>query len=329
MITTFPGFHLIGALCGIINKVFYNLIFGVKSKIFLCNVCFLRWMNACFGIVNFFLTKNIYFKINKRISFLCALCVYFFPIHYFYTLLYYTDVPSLTFVLACKLFCLDKKILLASVSGTLSILIRQTNIIWVTFFLFECVLVDLELENSRKCLYYQILDAIRKLWTSKVLLFKYIYLFIIPVCFLVFVFFNKGIVIGDKNAHIPVFHLAQIAYYFSIMFAFVWPILSTIKINSVKSKTSILFFILTIFAFFIGRNEHIYLISDNRHYSFYLWKKIIKKQPWNAIYGTYCGISSVYVINAILVVKEKLWCLAFLICVIFSLVPSGLLEFRY
>lgn len=53
------------------------------------------------------------------------------PPMYFFAHLYYTDVPSITMILFMLLFSLLQRHKLSALSGAASVLMRQTNIVWV------------------------------------------------------------------------------------------------------------------------------------------------------------------------------------------------------
>lgn len=87
---------------------------------------------------------------------------------------------------------------------------------------------------------------------------------------------------GDHSAHVPVFHAMQFFYFTSLLCLFN-PIETMYGILSLKQSISlknIFFSILCCFLTWMAvRNftyEHLYLISDNRHYMFYIWNKFFK-----------------------------------------------------
>jgi alpha-1,2-glucosyltransferase len=63
------------------------------------------------------------------------------PPMYFFVHLYYTDILSLTTVLGMFLLALKKRHNFATVFGFLSILMRQTNVVWVAM-VFGSNLID-------------------------------------------------------------------------------------------------------------------------------------------------------------------------------------------
>ena len=84
-------------------------------------------------------------------------------------------------------------------------------------------------------------------------------------------------------------------------------------------------------ALVIGRFTYVheYLLADNRHYTFYVWSKIFRRHflvrfllipfYWYAIFQVCTDMKK----------KNIFWKIGFTICVLVSLVPQKLLEFRY
>lgn len=98
--------------------------------------------------------------------------------------------------------------------------------------------------------------------------------------FLVFIILNKGIVIGDRTAHVATIHLPQIFYFSVFCLGFAWPYMLP-KWKSFFQQirkhwiiTNILLIIMTII---VHNNTlvHPYLMADNRHYVFYIWSKLM------------------------------------------------------
>lgn len=64
------------------------------------------------------------------------------PPMYFFAHLYYTDIPSITMILSTVYYSLKEKYFLSSLFGLLSVIMRQTNIVWMAG-IFGAHLVDL------------------------------------------------------------------------------------------------------------------------------------------------------------------------------------------
>ncbi|KAJ7961441.1 Dol-P-Glc:Glc(2)Man(9)GlcNAc(2)-PP-Dol alpha-1,2-glucosyltransferase [Quillaja saponaria] len=69
---------------------------------------------------------------DKKVT-LYAVVLALYPLHWFVTFLYYADVASVTAVLVMYLACLKKNYWLSGLIGAISVVFRQTNIIWMPF----------------------------------------------------------------------------------------------------------------------------------------------------------------------------------------------------
>ncbi|KAJ6331673.1 hypothetical protein OIU76_010125 [Salix suchowensis] len=90
-------------------------------------------------------------NIDERKATIFAVVLALYPLHWFFTFLYYTDVASLTTVLAMYLACLKKKYHLSALLGAYAVFIRQTNIVWMLFVACTGVM-DITLAHQRESL---------------------------------------------------------------------------------------------------------------------------------------------------------------------------------
>ena len=110
-----------------------------------------------------------------------------------------------------------------------------------------------------------------------------------------------------------------------------------LKINrSIKSakqlfKILFLFIILSIILFIFNKFSitHDFLLSDNRHYTFYYFRKIYSNLRLRYALILYTSlIYSIFIIeNSQYLLNGKI--LAYLICLLMTLVPTPLIEMRY
>lgn len=156
------------------------------------------------------------------------------------------------------------------------------------------------------------------------------------VGFLVFIVLNGGIVVGDRSSHEACLNFPQLFYFFSFTLAFsISHSLSYQKIiNFIQSlkKHPIFFLSLTALSLFLVWKftyVHKYLLADNRHYPFYVWKKIFQKHrlvPFILVPGyIFAAWSFVDSLKS----KSLFWNLMFCVCLVAAIVPQKLLEFRY
>jgi alpha-1,2-glucosyltransferase len=169
---------------------------------------------------------------------------------------------------------------------------------------------------------------------------KISHVIILDILFIVFLVKNNySVVLGDKSNHSLTFHLAQINHllFFGLFF---FPKMNT-KIMVIfqkefyKSKNLFKFFItiiLLILFFWINNKfsyTHEFLVSDNRHYSYYYFKKIYLNLflRWGMIlYSSF--VYSLIIVENIELIKDSS-IISWFICASLILAPSRLFEFRY
>lgn len=282
-----------------------------------------------------------------------------FPVLYFFTFLYYTDPGSVFFVLIMYLFCTNNNYFTSAIFGGLAILFRQTNIIWVVFC--AGLVVRKELQLWLKEVYGKKDVALEKLndWemlhfaTTKLFehavkrnkiiikLVKNIVMNVIPyvlvgVGFGVFIILNNGIVVGDRTQHEACLHFPQLFYFLAVTNSFAifqmsspWKILDFLKFCYKRWQWVILFIGIAFLMVHYYTYEHMYLLGDNRHYTFYVWHKIYRRHEYVKyllIPGyLYCSWTFLHGLQH----RDVLWKILFFVCLAASTVPQKLLEFRY
>lgn len=229
-----------------------------------------------------------------------------FPIAWFFGFLYYTDIPSLVSVLATIVAAAQQKHWLAGLLGLVSAVFRQTNIIWTLYAFAISQLTTLRFQNRSK--EQKIYDP-SALEANPSDLIKVILTFprAIPsliqpsipyiICCLVFgsfVVWNGGIVLGDKSNHIPVIHIPQIYYFIASATFFAWPVLISCEGGPIalakdvyqrmvgsprRIAVTILVLVAMLFTIHMFTIHHPFLLSDNRHYTFYIWRRIYRRHP--------------------------------------------------
>lgn len=153
-----------------------------------------------------------------------------------------------------------------------------------------------------------------------------------------FVFVNDGIVVGDRSSHQAVLHLPQLLYFSCFTLFFASPVLITVdKLkrfwHTVQKK---FYYVLAavFFCFYVIVNYshvHPYLLADNRHYTFYLWRWLLGKVFFRILLIP-VYIFAAWTINDSLRTNihcTVLWRVGFLVCVCGAVIPQKLLEFRY
>lgn len=327
-LTTFPLMFIITA---ILRRIFW--FFSLP----LLEYRYISYIMSCLLLIKVSQTSEMIFN---RSNFRFSLLIYLLPINFFYYFLFYTDTLSTYFVTSYffyELFLRNnlqktrnfdyKRLLLMS----LSILSRQNNIIWVNFFnLLEVIFSFPQLTTSK------VIEIIR----------KYKEIVIIDVLFILFLVFNNfSVVLGDASNHKLCFHLSQITHFICFLYIF-FPslILSMLdfylnRLKRLKKQELTQFFqvfITCIIVLYISETyflySHSFIESDNRHFSFYFFKKIIKNPVFNKLRQAFLIlILPQYVYDFIVNDSwvNKKYFLSYYVCLVLILVPVQLFEFRY
>lgn len=75
--------------------------------------------------------------------------------------------------------------------------------------------------------------------------------------------------------------------------------------------------------------SHPFLLSDNRHYTFYLWRRFLQYPTVRAMLGPMYYVAVCVLISRLRGMKGPLWIFGFLLASCLKLVPTPLLEPRY
>lgn len=241
----------------------------------------------------------------------------FFPILIPFFFLVYTDVLSVLFILGTVYFILKRNYRLAGVSSILSFLVRQNNIVWLVGFSVFSYLHEYGFKVGLRQI---------KAWIKT----NYIF-FCGVIIFLFFVYFNGGVVIGDRSAH-PDFKFYSGNVFFMLFLFFL--IFLPLNISNFKKIWDLIFnkwyflvFILMIFAVYMltFRGDHPYNLPKfwlrNYLLSFFGISSVIKGLLFVPI-----GYSILSL--AITKYRVKYFEIFYLFSIIF-LIPSELIEQRY
>ncbi|KAL7248330.1 hypothetical protein ACSBR2_003113 [Camellia fascicularis] len=401
MITTPPGLYCLSLAH--VASLFPGMLCMQVAPSFsdACATAILRSTNAILAVICSVLVYEIITQLrpalDERKATLYAVVLALYPLHWFFTFLYYTDVASLTAVLAMYLACLKKNYIFSALLGSFSVFIRQTNIIWVLFVacigVIDCTLAsrkanvqlddsdlsirkdnqltsnkgvtrgsNLRKRNPGKAVdivnhsiqrsapsttyssgfFDEIQDIFLMAWHHKwKLLVSFSPFFIVLVSFVAFVRWNGSVVLGAKDAHAVSSHFAQIMYFSLVSALFMAPFHTTFRHTAILfqsfRKNRLLSFFRWFVALIVGflsvhysSIAHPYLLADNRHYPFYLWRKIINAH-WSMKYllvplYVYSWFS-IFIILA--KTRTKIWVLSYFLACAAVLIPAPLIEFRY
>jgi len=360
-ITTLPGLYLFSV--GLLRPLHF-LISPSLPLIATCSVAMLRSVNLLIALTNLLLIhcltgarhgqKEGY---SELLGLWSSLNISLLPPLFFSSLLYYTDPLSTCLVLLTYTLHLSDRPLLAALAGAFSVLCRQTNIVWVFLAAAETagqVLLEEvrahqlrtkhpptipltatgQLAELSQGLVQLIINPILLARLVGLIVFRCIGYIIVGLTFLAFVHFNQGIVVGDRSAHMATIHLLQLCYFsaFFLGLTLPWAVHHLRDFpRFLRQHPLVIILAVTVLACIIhwGTMAHPYLLADNRHFTFYLWRKVIMRH-WTIkfllipiyILGFYHMARSIRKTDLIfkLVVPP---------CICLSVVPQLLLEFRY
>ncbi|EUC66877.1 alpha-1,2-glucosyltransferase, glycosyltransferase family protein [Rhizoctonia solani AG-3 Rhs1AP] len=287
-----------------------------------------------------------------------------FPIAWFFSFLYYTELGSVVFVLATILAAGRGAHVLAALTGAASCTFRQTNIVWVAYAAAFGILQDMRRRrthsqvsnNSNEPVLYDPMALDASLSDIPIILFSVpailpsliqtIWPYVVPVAgFASFVFWNGGIVLGDKSNHTPTLHVPQLYYFVAFASLFGFPVLISAEtgimslIGEVTRRmfggtsrviTSVALTGLIMISIYWFTIQHPFLLADNRHYTFYIWRRVYLAH-WSVPYllaPVYLACAWAWFLRA---GKHQtlLQTLLLPICLLPTLLPTPLIEPRY
>ncbi|KDQ15153.1 glycosyltransferase family 59 protein [Botryobasidium botryosum FD-172 SS1] len=282
-----------------------------------------------------------------------------FPIAWFFAFLYYTDLGSLVFVLLTIVTARKRMHWLAALLGFISCTFRQTNIIWVLFALASSAIARLHTPPSpatpssdkgtgaalhnppaHSSTFVDIFRAVQSLIPLvPSLIYDTIPYLVLTMAFAVFVYLNEGLVLGDKSNHTIALHIPQIYYFFAFSSLFGLPVLISGEggvvglANDVRKRmkalTSLLLTGLIMVSVYFYTIHHPFLLSDNRHYTFYVWNRIYRFHPLVPLLLSPLYLACFWAWHLRLRKQTLLEAILFLSSLVIVLLPAPLLEPRY
>lgn len=300
-ITTLPGLYMVAV--AILSLVSWCL--GVSEPP--CSLFALRAVSAVFSCVTPAVLYAISCAVNQTTDewyhALTALTLSLFPLLYTFSFLYYTDVVSTVCVLAMYACYLHGHRKCSALAGILSVFVRQTNIVWVMFvtalITANCVIDTTVGKSSRnlQSVDQSPIHSLLDVWTLLTLLLRrgshhwlrilstvlrrVVWHVLVLCLFAAFVVWNGAIVVGDRSAHTVHVRPEQLVYFLFVSAPFLstnfvvalierrWrPLLRPLTVCLACSALGIL-------CLLRSSTPHPYLLADNRHIAFYLWRRIL------------------------------------------------------
>ncbi|KAL4069407.1 glycosyltransferase family 59 protein [Scleroderma citrinum] len=278
-----------------------------------------------------------------------------FPLAWFYGFLYYTEVPSLVTVLGTIMFSMQNQHCIAAVLGLTSCFFRQTNVIWVLYAFCVSQLMRFRFKRGNASLYDPpaltagVADFIKSIISLPnalpELLPPLVPYMLVLALFGGFVFWNGGIVLGDRANHVPVMHVPQLYYFIAFATMFGWPAVTLshggpaqlvaevlARMIGTKRRAIITALLSALMAISVKRFtiHHPFLLSDNRHYTFYVWRRVFMRHsivPYLFIPG-YQACAWAWWLR-VARKQSLLQTLVLPLAIVPTLLPTPLLEPRY
>ena len=238
-----------------------------------------------------------------------------------------------------------------------SIFFRQTNIIWVAFCASTVVANKMDetwrTEQSKKkddkspCQIPFSVSGVKRVMrflleflttanhVKAVMLVAWPYI-LVAVGFIAFIVLNDGIVVGDRSSHEACLNFPQLFYFFSFALFFSSPTSlcyhRALRFIQNLKKQPLLYLLITGLCLLLVWKftfVHKYLLADNRHFPFYVWKRIFQKHEVVRFALIPAYVFAAWNFMDTLKSRSLFWSLAFLVCLLAATVPQKLLEFRY
>lgn len=237
------------------------------------------------------------------------LCVLAFPLFFFFSALYYTDLFA-AFTVMCTYASWQAGLkrtsyqkfafqLLHLFSGLISLTSRQTNIFWSSVFLGGLQVVHTVKQKTRihdppiaDAYFEDFATTIISLATSALSFIPQLLLDLWPhlgllAAFGAFIVWNGGVVLGDKSNHTAGLHLSQMLYLWPFLVFFSWPLIipQLAHLTQIQRRIPRLWLLLGIMTCMLAVVHyntvvHPFLLADNRHYTFYVFK-LLRSRVWS------------------------------------------------
>lgn len=234
-----------------------------------------------------------------------------FPLMAFYSNLFYTDVISVLLVITGMMV---PNAIVSSIFFSISLWFRQTNIVWAGYEGFV---------RLWKVSPYDL----RGLWKHWKITLPFI---LVALQFAFYLVWNKGaITLGDQDNHTLSLHFAQLLYFVLFTAAFSMPLVTQKWIRWYfrrllcwRTVLELAVIVLIVHFFTV---EHPFILADNRHYTFYLWRRLLRPPRGYLLVPVYhaAALWFFYPLSC------DITTVAYLAATSAVLVPTPLLEPRY
>lgn len=324
-ITTFPGLYLLSAAV-------------IRMLALPCTLFVVRQLQLAFVVGIAVAAHGLFVLSESRVgashkgpgTFVTAALrtfqILLLPPLFFFFHLYYTDSGSLMFVMWATWMTEKRRMFLGGVFWICAILFRQNNVIWMAVTCFGLVVQDFFLQREHTSFS---VFAVRR---SPIYLRKFWPHCVIFVSFVAWLWHNGSVVVGDKAHHETVLHFSQLLYFAAFCQGMLLGETSLQRQFSVVRKSWKLFLLMCVFSFWCLKDSfvvHPFLLADNRHFSFYVMRRILLRSSWSRFalvpFFAFCltGLADLFAFSS------KALFSALLFGVVLQTCLSPLLEFRY
>lgn len=351
-ITTPPGLYLLG-----IGYSYVIKLLSFDSSTSLYQVCLnqdvLRSLNLVGGIIILPSSLALLIRFDPKIKQQFWIVNFIsMPLLFTYYFLFYTDVWSAILVIISLVLVISKpignfSILLSGLVGFASLWFRQTNIVWIAFILSVLIDRNIDQRDANNANNGNGFDRIFKFVKQFFIDWKFSIPYILNfIFFVVFIKLNGGITFGDKENHQINLHIVQVFYCFTFIVFFTWPVwlskptiikyikfvlLNNWGLNLIMNSGSMILIKYIIDNFTV---IHPFLLADNRHYTFYIFKKILSHPKSFLITIPVYHFATWLIINTLNHNTNKvslsfITILTFIGGIFITIIPSPLFEPRY
>jgi alpha-1,2-glucosyltransferase len=252
------------------------------------------------------------------------------PVAFFTSMLYYTDTGGVLFAVLCVAMAERGRPALSAAMGLLAVSFRQTNIVWAGFAAGVLLLQCADQGRGVLSILARPGRALAKVWPHLLL----------AGAFGAFLVWNEGsVVLGHHAHHAVTAHWAQLGYFFAsfALLAWPWALAEAARTLASPRRALALIALAGIFSFLSHRYSvaHPFLLSDNRHYTFYAWRLLAKHRVLRLV--AVPALASLGLVTAHAALSKRgaasstgqFFFAGFLACLTIALVPTPLLEPRY
>lgn len=309
-LTMIPGYHFLVATI--------SHLFGWDTVNQIRNASILLSLPA---IAVFFLLAR---SLGHRSPVVSTSLFYFSPIFFPFFYVLYTDVPSLLFVLL-GMWALHKRYYsAAAVIFFLSMLLRQTNVIWLVMAWGIALFYEWSTVRYRYDLYRYGLALINA--GLKTFLFP-----VFCLAFLLFVYFNGGVAIGDSTAHkLDRVYVTQVYFWLLTVFVLFLPlhiknIPAILRLLKERSELILLCSALLVLYMATFWAEHGY-----NYFDFFLRNRVVQWMRADELHRLVLFFPMLWAFLSLVVtpLREKRFYLLYPFTVL-SLIPHSLVDQRY